>query len=98
MKYVRIDGATAIVAVEGRYDLLKTQLVNNELDTAFQNGCTKVMVDFDKTTYIDSAVERDLVRVRRKVRPENFWGCNAKGDVLAALRAAKFDTWLKPMS
>lgn len=95
MKYVQIDGATAIVSVDGRYDLLKTQLVMNDLDTAFQNGCTKVVVDFGKTTYIDSAVERDLVRVRRKVKPENFSARNAEGDVLAALKAAKFDTWLK---
>lgn len=95
MKYVQIDGATAVVAVDGRYDLLKTQLVMNELDTAFQNGCTKVIVDFGKTTYIDSAVERDLVRVRRKVKAENFSARNAEGDVLAALKAAKFDTWLK---
>lgn len=95
MKYVRIEGATAIVAVEGRFDLCKTVEVQSELKTAYQNGCTKVVVDFQDTTYIDSSVERDLIRTRRLVHPENFSARNAEGIVLAALKASKLDSWLK---
>lgn len=95
MKYVSIDGATAIIAVEGRYDLCRTVEVQSELMAAYQQGCTKVLVDFAKTTYIDSSAERDLVKTRRKVQPENFSARNASNIVLAALKTAKLDSWLK---
>lgn len=95
MRYVLISGSTATIAVEGRFDLCKTVEVQVELTQAYQQGCTKVCVDFSQTTYIDSSAIRDLVKTRRKVTPENFSGVHAGGVVLAALKAAKLDSWLK---
>lgn len=95
MKYVTIDGAKAVVSVDGRFDLCKVVEVLSDLNTAYQNGCTKVVVDFANTTFIDSSVIRDLVKTRRKVKPENFSAKNASGAVLTALCAAKLDEWLK---
>lgn len=95
MKYVTIDGAKAVISVSGKFDLCKIVDVLSELDTAYQNGCTKVQVDFAATSFIDSSVIRDLVKTRHKVRPENFSAKNADGVVLAALKAAKLDEWLK---
>jgi len=95
MKYVTINGAVATISVEGRFDLCRTVEVQAELTSAYQQGCTKVLVDFIRTTYIDSSAERDLVKTRRKVRPENFSARNASNLVLAALKTAKLDTWLK---
>lgn len=94
MKYVLIEGSTAIINVEGRYDLCRTVEVQSELMSAYQQGCTKVTVDFSKTTYIDSSAVRDLVKTRRRVQPENFSAKNAVNVVLAALKSAKLDSWL----
>jgi anti-anti-sigma regulatory factor len=94
-RYVKIDKGTAIVAVDGGYDLCNTVSVNAELETAFQQGCTKVVVDFTNTTFIDSSVIRDCTKLRRKVKPENFSAKGAKGKVLSALKSAKLDAWLR---
>ncbi|MBP2629491.1 MAG: hypothetical protein H6Q70_119 [Firmicutes bacterium] len=95
MKYVMIDGATAVISVEGAFNLCRTAIVNTELNSAYQQGCTKVAVDFFKTTSIDSSAIRDLTKTRRRVHPENFMARNATNAVLAALKAAKLDEWLK---
>lgn len=94
MKYVTIEGATAIISVDGRFDLCNTVNVQSQLQTAYSYGCTQVMVDFKNTTYIDSSAIRDLTKTRRHVRPENFAARNAEGMVLAALKTANLDSWL----
>ena len=55
---------------------------------------SKVKVDFGKTSFIDSSVERQLIKIRREIGKENFVAVNASGLVLEALRTAKLDDWL----
>ena len=86
MRYVRINGGTAVVKVEGRYDLCNTLDVMAELETAFLNGCTKVKVDFTETSEIDSAAMKDLQKIQKKVRGENFSVFGAKGEVVEKLK------------
>ena len=96
MNFVKIDGAIAVIAVKGKYDLLKVLEVEQQLTDAMNSGCIKVLVDFDDTTYIDSSVIRALIKIRRRIKHENFAYRNAKGDVLTALQIAKLDTlWNK---
>lgn len=95
MKYVSIDGAAATINVEGRFNVCKIVEVKAQLDMANQNGCTKVIVNFDNTTFIDSSVTRELAKIRRKVGKENFSAKNATGVVLTALKVARLDEWLK---
>ncbi len=97
MQYVSVNGGTAIISVEGEYTLLCTLEVMSELKAAENQGCTDVVVDFDKTTDIDSSAIRDLARVYRTYSANgSFKGRNAKGRVLAMLKASKLDDlWLK---
>lgn len=94
MRYVTISDDTAVIKVEGSYDLVNTMQVKEELDQAFQNGCTKVIVDFSQTEYFDSSVIRDLTKIRRDVGPNNFSGRNAHGKVYQMLKLSKLDSWL----
>ncbi len=97
MQYVTINGGTATISVDGEYTLLCTLQVMSELKAAEQQGCTDIVVDFDKTTDIDSSAIRDLARVYRTYNAEGSFKCkNAKGRVLAMLKASKLDElWLK---
>ena len=85
MRYITIDGNTATVKVDGCYDLCNTLDVQFELDTAFMNGCTKVVVDFGNTTEIDSSVLMSLQKVRDRTGDENFEVKRAKDKVLEKL-------------
>ena len=94
MQYITIEGSTAVISVEGEYTLLCTLEVMAEFKAAEQQGCTEVVVDFAKTTDIDSSALRDLARIYRTYKTK-FKGKNATGRVLAALKAAKLDEyWL----
>lgn len=96
MKYVTIQGTSAIIKVTGRYDLINTRDVVAEVETAINNkGCSSIVVDFEKTTYMDSSVIRDLTKLRRKIKPENFSAKNAKDVVLEMLKRSKLDNWLQ---
>lgn len=96
MKYVSINGTTAVIKVDGRYDLCNTRDVVAEAETALMDkGCNSIVVDFENTTYFDSSVIRDLTRLRRKIKPEHFSARNATGKVLEMLRLAKLDSWLQ---
>ncbi len=97
MQYVTINGGSATISVDGEYTLLCTLQVMSELKAAEQQGCTDIVVDFDKTTDIDSSAIRDLARVYRMYNAEGSFKCkNAKGRVLAMLKASKLDElWLK---
>ncbi len=95
MQYIKINEGKAIISVEGEYTLLCTLEVMSEFKIAEQQGCTDVLVDFEKTTDIDSSAIRDLARVYRSYK-DRFRCVNATGRVLAALKAAKLDEfWLK---
>ena len=95
MKYVSIKGTSAIINVPGRYDLCNTREVVAETEVAINNkGCNSIIVDFEGTTYLDSSVIRDLVKLRRKIKAENFGAKNASGIVLEMLKRAKLENWL----
>jgi anti-anti-sigma regulatory factor len=87
--------ATAVISVEGNWNILQLPEITAELAAAYRNGCTKVIVDFSKTTFFDSSVTRALSGVRRKVGQENFSAKNATGAVLSSLKTANLDEWLK---
>jgi anti-anti-sigma factor len=95
MQYVEIKNDTAILAVRGVFDFTRCKAVEADLNTAFQNGCTKVIVDFSNTKFIDSASIRQLCGVRDRLRPENFSARNASGKTLTVLRSENLDSWLK---
>ena len=95
MQYVNVQNDTAILSVMGVFRFNCCKAVEADLNTAFQNGCTKVIVDFSDTTFIDSASIRLLCDVRDKLHAENFSARNAKGRTLTTLRAGNLDSWLK---
>ena len=99
MKYTEVNGDTATIKVVGRFDLIRTAEVMQEVSAAFSSqGCTKICVDFAETTFIDSSAIRDLGKLYRKVKRDNFSAKNAADEVYSALYAMKLDTlWnLKP--
>ena len=93
MKYVKTDGAIALVKVEGPYDFVVSLAVKDELSNAFNNVCTKVEVNFENTDFIDSAAVGDLVRTRRRVGKENFTVKNLKGEVLKVFKGSRLLEW-----
>lgn len=95
MQYVSIQNDTAVLSVNGIFNFGRCKQVNSEMGAAFQNGCTKVKVDFGNTKYIDSAAVRMLCDIRDQVRPENFSAGNAKGKVMTFLRDSNLVGWLR---
>lgn len=96
MKYITVEGDTAIIAVPGRYTLVQTLEVGQELKTALTDlACKKVIVDFGSTTFIDSSVDRQFIKVRRQIGAENFKVVHATGAVRQALHNAKLDAWIQ---
>ncbi|WP_333595558.1 STAS domain-containing protein [Anaerospora hongkongensis] len=95
MKYVKTDGPIAVISVLGPYDLVTSMAVSEELANVFSHGCTRVEVDFDNTSFIDSAAVGELVKIRRRVGPDNFRIKNFKGEVLQVLKGAKLLEWAK---
>lgn len=93
-EYVQIDGDTAVVKVIGRYDLIKTLKIEDELKAALnQQGCTHVHFDFSETKYSDSACNRQLKKTRDAVGADNFRVTGASGAVLRAFKTAKLDVF-----
>ena len=91
-EYVTIDGDTAVVKVVGRYTLIKTLKVEDEIKAAMnQHGCTKVRFDFSETKYTDSACNRQLKKTRDSVGADNFKVIGATGAVLHAFKTARLD-------
>lgn len=95
MQYVTIQNDTAILAVNGIFKFTCCKTVDAELKTAFQNGCTKVKVDFSNTKFIDSASVRQLCDIQRRVHAENFSVINVGTKVLTILRSEKLDSWIR---
>lgn len=88
---VIVDGDTAIVKVTGRYNLVKTLQVEDELASALQHGCNSVKFDFSETKYTDSSCNRQLKKVRDLVGANNFSVVGASGTVLRSFQIAKLD-------
>ena len=85
MRYVTMNGGKATIKVDGRYDLCNTLDVQSEMDIAFSNGCTKITVDFNDTSEIDSAAMLYLLKIRDTVSKKNFKIINAKGKIYECL-------------
>ncbi len=91
-EYVTIDGDTAVVKVSGRYTLIKTLKVEDELKAAMaQHGCTQVHFDFSETKYTDSACNRQLKKTRDAFGADRFKVTGASGAVLHAFKTARLD-------
>lgn len=96
MKYVTMDGDTAVVRVSGRYDLIKTLDVDKDLKEAMNaHNCKKITVDFGATTYSDSSVNRQLKRAHDMIGHDNFLIINCKGDVLRAMETANLPKFFR---
>lgn len=95
MQYVKIDKDLAVLAVNGFFNFSRCKAVRAEISTAFQTGCTRVLIDFGQTTFIDSAAIRMLCDIRDQVHPENFSARNATGKTLTQLKSGNLDSWLK---
>ena len=95
MKYVTVDGDTMILSVPGNYKFNLTKAIDYEVQTAYQSGCTKAVVDFNNTQTLDSASLRQLTKILRQVQRDNFSARNAKGLVLAVLKQNNLESWLR---
>ena len=60
------DGC-AVVAVGGEADLHTAPLLKGELVRAIDSGARRLVVDFSRTTFIDSTVLGNLVRARKRL-------------------------------
>ena len=96
MKYITIDGDTAVIRVAGRYDLIKTLDVDKDLKEAINaHNCKKITVDFGETTFSDSSVNRQLKRAHDMVGDDNFLVVNCTGPVLKAMQTANLDKFFR---
>lgn len=94
MRFVSIKDDTAVISVPGIFRYRGCPQLQADVETAKQNGCTKALVDFTGTTYIDSATLKYLCQVRSEFHPENFSAKGATGKVLGILKEAHLDDWL----
>ena len=98
MRFVNVNGDTAVVYVPERFNLINTSLVKNEMNEAFKKGAMKVLLDFKETVFIDSSALRDIVIIYNRVKSDNFSIINVSGDVYKILTAAKLDkVWHLPV-
>ena len=93
MKYVTTDGTTAIVSIDGRFDLIKTLEVEQEINDAIHHrGCDAITFDLASTRYIDSSANRLMKKSRDIIGAENFSVINVTATaVRKALKTAKLD-------
>ncbi len=92
-QYVSVEDSKAVVAVRGDFKLEVTDRVRDELEEAYRMGCTAVRFDMNNTDYIDSTVNKIIIRTLRHVGERMLEISNPKRSVFAALEArdlAKF--------
>ena len=94
MRFVSIKDDTAVISVPGIFRYQGCPQLKADIETAKQNGCTKALVDFTDTTYMDSATIRYLCQVRSEFHPENFSARGATGKVRTILKSSRLDDWL----
>lgn len=87
MQYVKVKEATAIIAVQGEFELCVLPFLQDELSSAFNAGCTKVRVDLGATARIDSASLAFLVDLAVQVGDENIKAVNAMPQVFRVFEA-----------
>lgn len=68
MKYVTVDGPTAIIKVEGIYGSSVVREVEDEFDKAQEMGCVELTYDFSKTKYIESTAVSSMTLRNRKIK------------------------------
>ncbi len=95
MRYVSINGNTAVVKVTGNFTNIVCLSLREELSNALSSGCTKVEVDFKETTFIDSASIGELNKVRRRVGKENLKARNLSGQVYTMFRTSTMLDWVE---
>lgn len=95
MKYVTIENETLTLAIPGDYKFSLTKVIDYEVQTAYQNGCTKALVDMKDTRTLDSSALRQLTKISRHVREENFSVKNARGLPLSVLKSNGLERWIK---
>lgn len=78
-QYVTISGDTAVISVTGKFDFLHIGIIMREMESAFQEGVTKVIVDLAETKSIDAAAVKGLIKLYRRVKPD-FKVVNVKTD------------------
>ena len=84
MNYITIEEGTAIVKPRGRFDNVLAHEIDPEFDEALINhGCSKIVVDFSETKFIDSSAIRQLTSKFRTVGKANFKVINVPTDALA---------------
>lgn len=95
MKFVQINGETATVTVEDRFTLVEVLTVSAELEQAYNSGCSHVVFDFSKTTYIDSSCISEVIKATRKVGIDKTAIHHATGKVFMALKSARLTMLVK---
>lgn len=94
MRFVSIKADTAVISVPGIFRVQRCPQLKADIETAVQNGCTKALVDFTDTTFLDSAAIKYLCKVRSDFHPENFSAKGATGKVKTILKSSALDDWL----
>ena len=90
MRFVSVDKTTntASIAVKGDATIIEGVQVKDEADDAYAMGCSKFVVDFKDTEFMDSAFIQALVYIFQKVGGDNFFYKNASGPVMDILEGA----------
>lgn len=91
MEFVSFEARTATVKVEGDMDVTVVVRIEDELNECLDRGCSEIVFDFEKTTYIDSTVISRIVTFERKLRKIDgkVFLVNMTGEVLRVLNATK---------
>jgi len=65
-----IEGADAVVSLEGEVDLYTAPELKQELHRLVGEGAKRIVIDMTATTFIDSTTLGVLLSVVKRVRPE----------------------------
>jgi anti-sigma B factor antagonist len=65
-----VDGADAVVSLEGEVDLYTAPELKQELHRLVGEGAKRIVIDMTATTFIDSTTLGVLLSVVKRVRPE----------------------------
>jgi anti-anti-sigma factor len=96
MKYVKVENQLVKVSVVGVFEVNKAFEIKNEVFTVImERNCSQVEVDFKSCTYMDSSAINELIKLRQKVRAENFWVINPSEKIYKTLKAHRLTDWIK---
>lgn len=93
--FTNIVNETAYVTTPTVFTSMSCKDMKLDIDTATQSGCTKVVFDFSRTKKFDSRAHDYLKKVRRDIKPENFFVINVSGQPLHILETTNCDEWIK---